>query len=414
MKKRVVITGIGGITPIGISRANIWKSVILGISGIGKVTYFDTKDYACKIAAEVKSFNVDNHIDKKISRKMDKFSQYTVAAALLAINDANIKFDGIEERTGVILGTAMGGFGEIEKYFGCIGGMDGYNKVSPYFILSTLNNISSGYISILTGVKSKNFVISSACASGTNAIGESYRLISNGELDAMITGGAEAAISPLSFAGYCSLKAMSTRNDNFDRACSPFDKKRDGFVMGEGAVFLILEELEHAISRNANIIAEIIGYGVSEDSYHITAPCPDGRGAARCMEQAIKDANIQKEDIEYINAHGTSTKLNDEVETLAIKEVFKEHSYQLMVSSTKALTGHMMGAAGAMEVAICAMCLSEGFIPPTLNLDDVDPACDLDYVPNIGRKKDMKFVMSNSFGFGGHNASIIMKSTSNL
>lgn len=409
MKKRVVITGIGGITPIGNKKDDLWKAVVDGKSGIGKVTYFDIRNYPCTIAAQVKSFNVTDYIDKKLTRKMDKFSQFAVSASIAAISDAGISISDIAERTGVIIGTAMGGFGEIEYHLNEINRVDNCSKVSPFFIFTALPNIASGYIGIITGAKYKSFVINSACASSTNAIGESYKLIINGEADVMIAGGAEAAISPTSFAGYCSLKAMSTRNDLLEKACSPFDIKRDGFVMGEGAVILILEELEHALSRKASIIAEIIGYGTSSDAYHITAPDPQGKGAVKAMKQAIDDADIPVEYIDYINAHGTSTRLNDEIETLAIKDVFAHHAYQLAVSSTKPLTGHMMGAAGAMEAAICAMGLKDGFIPPTLNLDDKDPACDLDYVAISGRYRNIRYALSNSFGFGGHNASLILK-----
>lgn len=409
MKNRVVITGIGAITPIGNDKDDIWEAVMQGKSGIGNVTYFDTRDYPCKIGAEVKSFNVTDYIDKKLARKMDKFTQFAVAASISAINDANIQISNIAKKAGVIIGTAMGGFGDINHQLDGITRNEEYNKVSPYFIFTTLSNVASGYISIITGARYKSFVINSACASSTNAIGESFKLITKGEAEVMIAGGAEAAISPLSFAGYCSLKALSTRNDLLEKACSPFDIKRDGFVMGEGAVVLILEELEHAIYRKANIIAEIIGYGTSSDAYHITAPDPEGKGAIMSMRQAIRDASISKECIDYINAHGTSTRLNDEIETLAIKEVFGEYAYKLAVSSTKPMTGHMMGAAGAMEAAICAMSLQDGFIPHTLNLDDRDSVCDLDYVSNSGKYKNICYALSNSFGFGGHNASIVLK-----
>lgn len=409
MKRKVVITGVGGITPIGNKKHDIWKAIVDGTSGISKVTYFDTKGYPCNIAAQVKSFNVTDYIDKKLARKMDRFTQFAVSAAIAAISDAGISISDIADRTGVIIGTAMGGFGAIEHHLKKINMVDNYNKVSPSFIFSTLPNVASGYIGMITGAKYKSFVINSACASSTNAIGESFKLILNGEADVMIAGGAEAAISPASYMGYCSLKVMSTRNELLEKACSPFDIKRDGFVMGEGAVILILEELEHALSRKANIIAEIIGYGASSDAYHITAPDPQGKGAVKAMKQAIDDAGIPMEYIDYINAHGTSTRLNDEIETLAIKDVFGHHAYKLAVSSTKPLTGHMMGAAGAMEAAICAMSLRERFIPPTLNLVDKDPVCDLDYVANNGRYKDIRYALSNSFGFGGHNASIVLK-----
>ncbi|NLY44240.1 MAG: beta-ketoacyl-ACP synthase II [Clostridiaceae bacterium] len=414
MKRRVVITGVGAVTPIGHGRTDFWNAVREGVCGIDYVTRFDASNYPCRIAAEVKDFDVTKYIDRKEAKRMDRFTQYAVAACKMAIEDAGIDFNKIDmERVGVILGSGIGGIETMEEQHNILM-TRGPGRVSPFFIPMMIANMAAGHIAILIGAKGVNETVVSACASGTNAIGDSFNAIRYGNADVVITGGSEAPITPLSFAGFCSMKAMSTRNDEPKRACSPFDADRDGFIMGEGAGILILEELEHAMKRGANIIAEVVGYGSTDDAYHITAPAPDGEGGARAMKLAIEDAGILPTDIDYINAHGTSTPYNDKYETAAIKTVFGEHAYKLSVSSTKAMTGHLLGAAGAVEAIICALAVKEGFIPATINYRNPDPECDLDYVVNKGREQEINYALSNSFGFGGHNATIVLKKISLL
>ncbi len=409
MKKRVVITGTGAVTPIGNNTMNFWNSLKKGISGIDLITRFETQDYTCTFAAEVKDFDINKYIEKKEARRMDRYTHYAVAASIMAIEDAIINKDEInQERMGVILGSGIGGIETFENQHSILMSK-GQKRVSPFFIPMMIANMAAGHIAILTGAKGLNQTVVTACASGTNAIGDGYRAIACGDADIIIAGGTEAPISPLALAGFCSMKALSTRNENPKKASSPFDIKRDGFVMGEGAGIIILEELQHAKNRGAKIIAEIVGYGSTDDAYHITAPAPNGSGAARAMALAIKDAGIKETEIDYINAHGTSTPYNDEYETAAIKNVFKDYAYKLAISSTKSMTGHLLGAAGGIEAIACAMALKDGFIPPTINYQDPDPKCDLDYVANEGRKKDIRYALSNSLGFGGHNASILLK-----
>ncbi|QUH20863.1 beta-ketoacyl-ACP synthase II [Alkaliphilus sp. B6464] len=409
MERRVVITGIGCITPVGTGKEEFWKSLTTGVSGIDYITKFDTEDFTTKIAAEVKDFNVEDYIDKREAKKMDRFTQFAVAAAQMAVNDGQLNIEKINtERFGVILGSGVGGIETLEeqskKLF-----EKGPKRVSPFFIPMIISNMGSGQVSIALGAKGPNTTIVTACAASTNAIGEAFRTIQKGDADIMITGGAEASITPLSIAGFCSMKAMSTNNDNPKKASRPFDANRDGFIMGEGAGILLIEELEHALERGATIYGEVIGYGTSADAYHITAPAPDGEGGARAMSSALKDANIDYNSIDYINAHGTSTPYNDKFETAAIKTVFKDHAYKLAVSSTKSMTGHLLGAAGGIEAIACVMAIKEGIIPPTINYETPDPECDLDYVANVAKKREVNYALSNSLGFGGHNATVIFK-----
>jgi 3-oxoacyl-[acyl-carrier-protein] synthase II len=409
MKRRVVVTGMGCITPVGTGKEKFWNSLKLGVSGINSITRFDTTDFATKIAGEVTDFNPEDYIEKREAKRMDRFTQFAVAAAKMAVQDANLDVNTINaERFGVVLGSGIGGMETLEeqslKLF-----EKGPKRISPLFIPMMISNIGSGQVSIALGAKGPNQTVVTACASATNGIGEAFRMIQNSDADIMITGGTEASITPLSIAGFCSMKAMSTNNDNPKGASRPFDANRDGFVMGEGAGILLIEELEHAIKRGATIYGEVIGYGTSADAYHITAPAPNGEGGARAMVNALKDADITYDKIDYINAHGTSTPYNDEFETAAIKTVFKEHAYKLAVSSTKSMTGHLLGAAGGIEAIASIMAIKEGVIPPTINYETPDPKCDLDYVPNVAKERSVAYALSNSLGFGGHNATIIFK-----
>ena len=409
MKKRVVITGIGAITPVGIGKDHYWESLKNGICGISKITKFDTKDFPTQIAGEIKGFDANEYIDKKEAKRMDRFTQLAVAATQQAYDDAGLNPEKIDSfRFGVVLGSGIGGIETLEKEYEKLA-TKGPGRVSPFFIPMMISNIGAGQVSMTFGAKGPNTTIVTACASSTNSIGEAFRIIQRGDADVMITGGMEASITPLSIAGFCSMKAMSTRNDEPEKASRPFDKDRDGFVMGEGAGILVFEEYEHAINRGARIYGEMIGYGMSADAYHITAPAPEGEGAARSMKIALADANISPELIDYINAHGTSTPYNDKFETMAIKTVFGSHAHKLAVSSTKSMTGHLLGAAGGIEAIACILSINNNFVPPTINYNTPDPECDLDYVPNVGRVREVKYTLSNSLGFGGHNASIIFK-----
>lgn len=409
MNNRVVVTGIGAITPVGIGKDQFWNSLREGKSGVGPITRFDTSQYDCKIAAEVKDFIPTDFIEKKEAKRMDRFTQFAVAAAKLAIEDAKLDIDQLDKtRFGVILGSGVGGIETFENQFTVLS-EKGPGRVSPFFIPMMISNIAAGRIAIEFKAKGPNETIVSACASSTHAIGDSYRLIQNGKADIIITGGAEAAVSRMAVAGFTSMKALSTNNENYEEASRPFDAKRDGFVLGEGSGLLILESLEHAKKRGAHIYAEMVGYGMSCDAYHITAPAPEGEGAARAMKEAINDAGIKPDEIDYINAHGTSTGYNDKFETMAIKTVFGDHAYKLKVSSTKSMTGHLLGAAGGLEAAVCVLAIEDNFIPPTINLTTPDPECDLDYVPNKGISYEVNYALSNSFGFGGQNACVIFK-----
>ncbi|MDI6601423.1 MAG: beta-ketoacyl-ACP synthase II [Thermoanaerobacteraceae bacterium] len=408
-KKRVVITGLGAITPIGIGLDEYWNALKEGRSGIDYITKFDASEYSTKIAGEVRGFDPVNYIDKKEAKRMDRFTQFAVAAANMALKDASLDMAKEDkEKVGVILGTGVGGIETLEEQFH-VYYEKGPGKVSPFFIPMMIANMAAGQIAIVFGAKGVNQTTISACASATNAIGDAFRFIQNGEADVIITGGAESPITPMAFAGFCSMKAMSTHNENPKEASRPFDAERDGFVMGEGAGVLILEELAHAIKRGAKIYAEIVGYGLTADAYHITVPAPEGEGAARAMRNALNDAGILPEDVQYINAHGTSTDYNDKFETMAIKTVFKDHAYKLAVSSTKSMTGHLLGAAGGIESIATVLSIYNGFVVPTINYKTPDPECDLDYVPNTGREIDIHYAVKNNFGFGGQNASLVFK-----
>ena len=407
--KRVVITGMGAITPIGIGKESFWDSLIQGKSGIGYITRFDIDKHETKIAGEVKDFNPQDFIDKKSSRRMDRFAQYAVAATHLAINDGNIALRNLnKERIGTIIGPGIGGMEtfevEKEKYM-----EKGPDRVSPLFIPMMISNMAAGQISMAFGLKGASIGITTACASATNAIGEAFRMIKFGILDMAVTGGTESSITPLSLAGFSSMKALSTRNNEPKKASRPFDKGRDGFIMGEGAGILVIEELEHAIKRGATIYAEITGYGATSDAFHITQPDPEAIGARNAMKFSLEEGNVDYKEVGYINAHGTSTYFNDKLETHAIKDLFKEHAYDLNISSTKSMTGHLLGAAGGVEAIATALTLKQGIIPPTINYEIPDEECDLNYTPNKAVKKDIKYALSNSLGFGGHNASILLK-----
>ncbi len=411
-QRRVVITGIGLVTPLGVGIEKNWEHVIAGRSGIGPITRFpDVEFFATRIAGEVPDFHGENFIALKELKKMDLFIQYAVAAGEMAVQDGGFKIAPDEaSRVGVIIGVGLGGLRTIEEYHQAY--LDGGpRKISPFFIPKVISNLAPGHIAIRHGAKGINWTPTSACASGNHAIGEGFHMIRLGLQDAIIAGGAEAAITPLSVGGFSAMKALSTRNEEPERASRPFDKDRDGFILAEGAGVLILEEREKALRRGAKIYAEVIGYGANGDAYHITAPSPDGEGAARCMALALEDAAIQPEEVDYINAHGTSTEQNDINETLAIKTVFGEHSYKIPISSTKSMTGHLLGAAGAVEGVYSVLALQHGIIPPTINYETPDPQCDLDYVPNQARKANLKVVLSNSFGFGGTNACVIFRSS---
>lgn len=409
MSNRVVITGLGVVTPIGNDVTTFWNNIQNGVSGIDYITAFDPSDFTTKIAGEVKNFNPEDYMDKKEVRRMDRFVHFAVAATKQALQHAQLEIENTNPyRVGVYIGSGIGGLATLEENHKTLL-EKGPKRVSPFLIPMMIANMASGIVSIHTGAKGPNSTVVTACATGTHAIGDAFEIIRRGDADVMITGGSESTITPLAFAGFGSMKALSTRNDEPTKASRPFDLHRDGFVMGEGAGILILESLEHAQKRGANIIAEVIGYGMSGDAYHLTAPAPEGEGAARAMKEAIRRAGISPTEVDYINAHGTSTDYNDKFETMAIKSAFGEHAYSLAVSSTKSMTGHLLGAAGAVEAVICALTIRDGIIPPTINYETPDPDCDLDYVPNEARKKPVRVAMSNSLGFGGHNASIILK-----
>lgn len=407
--KRAVITGVGAVTPVGIGKEVMWQNIKDGVSGIGIISKFDPTDFACRVAAEVKDFDVTKYIEKKEAKRMDLFVQYAVAAAKMAVEDAGIDMSAEDPtRCGVIAGSGIGGIGTLCEQHKKL--LDrGPSKVSPFMIPMMISNMAVGQIAIAFNCKGVNLTTVSACASGTDAIGQALLAIRRGDAEVIFAGGSEATINELALAGFASMKALTTRNDTPDKACSPFDKNRDGFIMGEGAGIMIIEELEHAKKRGAHIIAELVGYGSTNDAYHITAPAPEGEGGARCIELAVKDAGIEPEAVDYINAHGTSTPYNDKLETAAIKTVFKDHAYKLAVSSTKSMTGHMLGAAGGVEGIITALAIEDDYLPPTINYETPDPECDLDYVPNKGREAKINYAISNSLGFGGHNASIVLK-----
>lgn len=409
MSKRVVITGCGVISALGQDVSTFWNNILNGKSGVSYIESFDVSDYTTKFAAEVKDFNPELFMDKKDAKRADRFAQFGVAAAKLALKDANLEItEENANRIGVYVGSGIGGLQTWEEQHETLL-KKGPRRVSPFFIPMMIANMASGLISIMTGAKGPNSAPISACATGTHAIGDAFHFIRRGEADVMIAGGTEATIRPTALAGFNSARALSTRNDAPEKASRPFDAERDGFVMGEGAGVVILESLDHALARGANIIAEVIGYGMSGDAYHLTSPAPEGEGATRSMLEAMRHANIDPSEVDYINAHGTSTDLNDKFETIAIKNALGAHAYKVAISSTKSMTGHLLGAAGGIETIVCALTLRDQIIPPTINYENPDPECDLDYVPNVARKAKVDVALSNSLGFGGHNATIILR-----
>ena len=408
-RRRVVVTGLGALTPVGNSTDEFWSAITQGRSGIGPITKFDSSGYPTRIAGEVREFDALRYVDKKEARRLDPYLQYAIACAAMAVEDASLdvsKVDGT--RFGVLIGSGIGGIQTLLETHKTL--LDrGPDRVSPFFIPMMIVNMASGLVSMRFGAKGPNSAVVTACATGNHALGDALRIIQRNDADVMIAGGAEAIIVPLTIAGFCAMKAMSTRNDEPTRASRPFDAGRDGFVCGEGGGVLILEALEHAQRRDARIYAEIIGYGMTGDAHHMTAPDPTGDGAARAISAALTDARLDASAVGYINAHGTSTEYNDKFETLAIKRVFGDHAYRLAVSSTKSMTGHLLGAAGGVEAIATVLALHHGLLPPTINYEVPDPACDLDYVPNQARKQDVEFALSNAFGFGGTNATLAFR-----
>lgn len=406
--RRVVVTGLGAVTPLGVGVRKTWSALCAGESGVDRISRFDPAGYACQIAAEVKAFNPADFIDAKEIKKMDTFIHYAVAAAQMAMEDAGMKVSPDDaHRVGVSVGSGIGGLGAIEHWHDVLR-LKGPGRITPFFIPMSIVNLASGHIAMRFGARGPSFSVVTACATGNNCIGDAFRLIQHGEADAMIAGGAEAAITPLGIAGFAASRALSTRNDDPKRASRPFDLNRDGFVLGDGAGIIVLEELESAKRRGGRIYAEIIGYAQTSDAYHMTAPPPDGEGAVRCMRLALADAGVSPDAVEYINAHATST-MADAIETSAMKTVFGEAVYNIPISATKSMTGHLLGAAGGVEAIFSVLALHEGILPPTINLDHPDPLCDLDYIPHHARKKEVNVALSNAFGFGGVNATLVFK-----
>jgi 3-oxoacyl-[acyl-carrier-protein] synthase II len=407
--RRVVVTGVGLVSPLGIGTEETWQGLLAGRSGAGPITLFDASQHSTRFACEVKGFDPLRFIEKKEVKKVDRFIQFAIAAADFALQDASFKVEGLDAaRVGVFIGSGIGGFATIEReHSALIEG--GPRRISPFFIPAAIINLAAGWVSIRAGAKGPNSATATACTSGAHAVGESYRLIQHGDTDAMICGGSEAAITPLGVGGFCAMRALSTRNDAPEKASRPFDRDRDGFVIGEGAGVLLLEELEHARRRGARIYCEVVGYGMSADAYHISAPSEDGDGAIRVMRATLEDAGVAPDVVDYVNVHGTSTPRGDAVETIATKAVFGEHARRLALSSTKSMTGHLLGAAGGLEAGITALAIRDQVLPPTINLDNPDPECDLDCVPNQARKAEVRYAISNSFGFGGTNGALLFK-----
>ena len=407
--RRVVITGLGLVSPLGLGVNRNWKALLEGENGIGPITKFDASAFSSQIAGEVKDFDPLDFMDKKEVRKMDPFIQYAIAAAAQAVEDSGIQSEILEgDRTGVYVGSGIGGIGAIENQHEILMSK-GPNRVSPFFLISSIINEAAGQISIKYKAKGPNSATATACATGTHAVGDSFKIIARGDADIMLAGGAEAPITPLGLAGFCAMRALSLRNDEPDKASRPFDAQRDGFVIGEGAGIILLEELGVAVKRGARIYAEVVGYGMSGDAYHVSAPCLDGEGAYQSMYRALKDAQIAPDEVDYINAHGTSTPYNDKIETLAIKRLFCDHAHKIGINSTKSMTGHLLGAAGGLESAASVLCLKNQIMPPTINYEFPDPECDLDYVPNKARPANIRHALSNSFGFGGTNGALVFK-----
>ena len=409
MPRRVVVTGLGVVSPFGVGVRLFWESLLAGKSGISTVTKFDTSDHSVTIGGEVNHFTPEDYLDKKELNRLDEFAIYAIVAADEALKDARLE-EGIPnmDRFGVILGSGVGGLQTMENQNRRLINR-GPRAISPFFIPMFIPDIAPGHISIRWGIKGPNYSVVSACASSTNAIGDAYRLIQHGDADVILTGGSEAAITPIAYAGFSNMKALSTQNENPEQASRPFDKERDGFVMGEGAGVLILEEADHAVARGATIYCEVVGYGATGDAHHITAPAPGGEGAVRAMRRAVEDGDLKIQDIDYINAHGTSTPFNDSNETIAIKEVFGDHTEKINISSTKSMTGHLLGASGGIEAVVCTMSILKHKIPPTINYENPDPDCDLNYTPNNAVEKEVNVALSNTFGFGGHNAVLVVK-----
>ncbi|MCA1056749.1 beta-ketoacyl-ACP synthase II [Rossellomorea aquimaris] len=406
--KRVVVTGLGAVTPLGNDVESTWKGILEGKSGIGPLTRLDADEYPAKVAAELKDFDIEQYVERKEARKMDRFTHYAVAASMMAVKDSKLEInDHNAHRVGVWIGSGIGGMETFENQFETFQ-KRGYRRVSPFFVPMIIPDMATGQVSIMLGAKGVNSCTVTACATGTNSIGDAFKVIQRGDADVMISGGAEAPITRMSVAGFCANTALSTNTDP-EKASRPFDANRDGFVMGEGAGVVVLEELEHALKRGATIYAEVVGYGSTGDAHHITAPAPAGEGGARAMKMALEDGRVKPEELDYINAHGTSTPYNDKYETMAVKEVFGEHAYKLAMSSTKSMTGHLLGAAGGVEAIFTVLAMKDGVLPPTMNIDTPDPDCDLDYVANEARKREVNVAMSNSLGFGGHNATLVFK-----
>ncbi|MBI1331860.1 MAG: beta-ketoacyl-ACP synthase II [Armatimonadetes bacterium] len=409
---RVVVTGVGAVTPLGTGVDVFWPRVVAGESGVRRITNIDPTPYATQVAAEVPDFNIEDwyceNFEKKDARRMDKFIHFAIASARQALDDSGIELtEDLRNEFGVLIGTGVGGLGIMYDNTAFIHGGKP-DRVSPFFVPYMIADMASGMVSIINDLRGPNHTVVSACSTGANAIGDSYEMIKRGDAVAMLAGGTEAAINDIGIAGFCACRAMTNRNDEPLRASRPFDVDRDGFVMGEGSAVLVLEDRDHAIARGAKIYAEIIGYGMSADAYHITSPHPEGRGAAKSMTMALRKAKLQPEQIDYINAHGTSTPVGDPMEVSAVKKVFGDHAYKLAMSSTKSMHGHTLGAAGAIESLICILAMRDGVMPPTINLENPDPACDLNHVPNVAQKRELTYVLNNSFGFGGHNVSLIM------
>ena len=406
-KRRVVVTGIGMVSPLGIGNEPTWQGLIEGRSGVGRITKFDATNYACQIAGEVRGFEPEAWIEKKEVKKSDTFIHYAIAAAQIAVDDAKLDYKSEDsDRFGVIIGSGIGGLPLIEEMHTKL--MErGPSRISPFFIPGLIVNLAAGHVSIRFGCHGPSSAPATACATGAHAIGDAFKIIQRDDADLMFAGGSEAVITPLAVGGFAAMRALSTRNDEPQRASRPWDLNRDGFVIGEGAGIMLLEERAHALARDAKIYCEITGYGMSSDAYHISSPSEDGGGMIRVMQRALKDASLAPKDIDYINAHGTSTPIGDRTETVAIKGVFGEQAYKVPVSSTKSMTGHLLGAAGGLESAICALVITTGILPPTINYETPDPQCDLDYVPNKARQKKVRHVLSNSFGFGGTNATLL-------
>jgi len=409
-RRRIVVTGMGVVTPIGLGIEEFWKNSLAGVSGAGPIMSFDVTQYDTKIACEVKGFDPLRYMDKKSTNRMDLFTQYAMACSEMAVADSGLDLEKEDkERIGVIFGSGIGGMWTWHKQMQTVHETGGPHRISPFFVPMMIADIAAGQISMRFQVKGPNYATTSACATSSHAVADAFMLIQRGDADIIFTGGSEAAITPMGVGGFNAMKALSTRNDAPQKASRPFDAKRDGFVMGEGGGMLILEELEHARKRGARIYGEVAGIGMTADAYHITAPAPGGEGAIRSMKICLRDANVQPSDVDYINAHGTSTPFNDKSETQAIKSVFGEHAAKLLVSSTKSMTGHLLGAAGAVEAIVTLLTLYHGLVPPTINYEFPDPDCDLNYVPNVAVRKDVRVAISNTFGFGGHNASLLFK-----